>query len=102
MDEAVLYVTERAEADGNRLSAVLDAFARRCDQEAVGKDDADRPNIIMTTVHNGFVVRRKLAFETLGHATRFLAFWREEEREFSALVRGPLARRQETRGWLGP
>jgi hypothetical protein len=94
VSETILYVSEPQGADATRLVSIVDEFVRQRDNNSFDDPSADLPCIIVTTIHRGDVVRRKLAFQDPDLAVRFLTFWRKAEPQFSAFVSAPVLSRR--------
>ena len=76
MSETVVQLNVEDQSDLERLTNVLDEFARWCEDFAKRHPDADTPEFMLTTEHNGNCCRRKIIFDDRRHADQFLVFWK--------------------------
>ncbi len=76
MSEVVVQLEEREAGDDVRLMDALDAFAKWCDEVAASDAGAEVGDFMMTTIHTGDMLRRKLIFQDHAQADQFLVFWR--------------------------
>ena len=80
MAEVVVQLGVEEASDTERLTSSLDAFAKWSDEMMSTGAANDVPEFMMTTVHNGECLTRRLIFQERQHAAKFLIFWRSERR----------------------
>ena len=80
MAEVVVKLDVEEAGDTERLTSALDAFAKWSEEMLSVGAANDAPEFMMTTVHNGESLTRKLIFQERQHAAKFLVFWRSERR----------------------
>ena len=78
MSEVIVRLNIEDNDDTDRLMAALDAFAVWCENQAASEPESSPAEFMMTTEHNGEVLRRKLIFSDQEYASQFLVFWRNE------------------------
>lgn len=78
MSEVVVQLEVDGVGGAEQLMTALDAFAKWCEEVAANDDEAHIPEFMMTTVHTGVMLKRRLIFQERAHAAQFLMFWRSE------------------------
>ncbi len=76
MTEFVVQLDVTDPGDTERLTSALDALADWCDDLGSDMLSDDQPEFMMTTVHTGHCLRRRLIFRSQEQASKFMTFWR--------------------------